>query len=345
MRVRVPRYLLGMASTPAATVIVNSRDRWTHAPETLELLVERTHARHRIVVEDGAAPPQVATAFDRIAAASDGRVRISRHDRYLGSNEARLAGMAYVDTDWVAFVENDCVLDEGWLDTLIAVAERHDAASAFPLYLERSADGPVVHGTGADLEVSGPPGRQRIRQHAPYMQRPLAEVAEIPGALVAGPRIQAEPHTVVIRRAVLDEMGGPDPELLGWFEHVDLALHHLRLGVESWFVPEVHCLYLPAERLERGEVSTFLLRWGRPWFDHSLARMCEAWGLDPDDEMWPKHGRYRTEVRRSVMTGDRRIDRVLDRAVLPVEWVLNRKWSDQRRRTPPERPVPSASRS
>lgn len=321
-------------------MIVTSRDRWDHAPDTLDLLLDRTDPRHRIVVVDGAAPRHVAAGFE--TAAATGRVSISRHQRYLASNEARLAGLDGVTTDWIAFVENDVVLDDGWLDTLIDAAERTGAASTYPLYLEDTARGRVVHGAGCDLDVTGPPGRRRITQHSGPTGRLLADV----DPLDAAPRIQAEPHAIVIRRGVLESMGGPDPELLGWFEHVDLALHHMNLGVESWFVPDVRCLYLAPGRFQPAEASTFLLRWGRHWFDHSLAHLCATWGLDPDIATWRGHANYRATVRRSVMTRRGRINNVLDRAAIPVERLVERRWINARKRdVRPARPTPVASPS
>jgi hypothetical protein len=65
---------MGPAAT--ATVVVVSRDRWSMATTTLDLLLARTDPRHPVVVVDGRAPRRVGAEFDRLAAT--GRVRLVR---------------------------------------------------------------------------------------------------------------------------------------------------------------------------------------------------------------------------------------------------------------------------
>lgn len=318
----------------AATVIVTSRDRWDHAGATLDRLLERTDDRHRIVVVDGAAPPDVATEFDRVRAS--GRIEVVRSERFLATNEGRrLALDRGVDTDWVAFVENDAVPSDGWLDTLIERADAAGVASTFPVYLEDTQWGRVVHGSGADLEISSTPTGRRLREVSPYCFELWSEVRDL---LIEAPRHQAEPHCLVVRSDFLESTGAPDPELLGWFEHLEMALHHLDAGAECRLVPEVTCLYLAPTRLRPRELPTFLLRWGRGWYEHSRRRMCDRWDIDPADPGWDVHEHFRTTVRRSALGGARRpaprpariVGRTLDTAIVPLERRIERRWFAER---------------
>jgi hypothetical protein len=306
-------------------VVVVSRDRWSLAPVTLDLLLDRTDPRHPVVVVDGRAPRRVAALFDRIA--MSGRIAVARRERILASNEARNIGACGARTEWVAFVENDVVVSDGWLEALIAAGEARGAASVYPAYLEPSPGGPVVHGVGAELEIGGPPGARYLRERQFHIGRPWHEVA---GQVAPAARVQAEPHAVVVRREVLERLGGLDEGLLSWFEHTDLALHHRRLGAESWFVPDATCVYLAPPPIAVGDVPGILLRWGGDWFERSRDHMCAAWGLDPEDAMWREHARYRTRVRRSMLTRWRRVNAVVDRAVVPIERLIAR-WDERAR--------------
>lgn len=310
-----------MNAPPTATVVVVSRDRWSLAPTTLDLLLARTDPRHPVVVVDGRAPRSVAATFDRLAAS--GRVRVVRRNRFLASNEARNIGADGVTTEWVAFVENDAVLSDGWLEALLEVGEHRGAASVYPTYLEQRKRGLFVHGVGADLEVGGPPGSRHLRERQFHLGRPWDEVA---GELTSAARVQGEPHAFVIRRGVLEQMGGLDEGLLSWFDHTDLALHHLRLGVESWFVPDATCLYLSPPPVALRDLSSFMLRWGGDWYERSLDRLCDAWGLDRHDVEWDHHARYRTDVRRTVPTPWRRVNAAFDHASVPAERVVAARW-------------------
>jgi GT2 family glycosyltransferase len=198
-----------MTREPTATVVVVSRDRWSLAPSTLERLLARTDPRHPVVVVDGRAPRHVATVFDSWAAS--GRIRVARRARHLGGNEARNIGADGVRTEWIAFVENDVVLNPGWLEDLLQQGAVHDAASVYPAYLWRGGDDPIVHGLGADLQVFGAAGERRLREHQFHVGTPWRE---IDATLEPVERLQAEPHALVIRRDLLESMGGFDEELL-----------------------------------------------------------------------------------------------------------------------------------
>ena len=318
-----------MTDTPRATVIVTSRDRWQPAPHALSRLLDRTDPRHRVIVVDGGAPRNVSRAFAETAAT--GRVEVVRRARFLGSNEARALALDQgVADDWIAFVESDSIPDHGWIDDLIAAAIDTGAATTFPVYLMDVDGRRIVHGAGCDLEITGEPGRTRLREIAAHRNAPWPGAA---AEIVGEPKVQCEPHCFVIRRDALDRMNGVDPELRGWFEHIDLALHHIDLDIECRLVPEVTCLYEDPDRLDPRDVSSFLLRWGADWLEHSKAHMCTRWGLDPDDPKWKQHERYRATVRRSLMIdGRNRTNAALDRAIRPIEWLNARRWDRARRR-------------
>jgi GT2 family glycosyltransferase len=317
---------VGTAAT--ATVIVVSRDRWSLAPATLDLLVARTDRRHPIVVVDGGAPRGVAAVFDRVAAT--GRIRVTRRRRFLASNEARNIGADGVRTEWIAFVENDSELSDGWLERLLEIAEARGAASAYPAYLELRAGAPMVHGVGADLTITGPSGARQLREHEYDVGRPWSEVAD---RLVPVERIQAEPHALVIRREMLEAMGGLDEGLLSWFDHMDLALHHQRLSASAVLVPHVTCLYRVPPPIAWYDVPSFLLRWGGDWFERSRQHFCATWGLSlHDQELWNRHARYRTTIRRHVLTPWSKVNACIDRGIVPIERLAVHQWNTQRDR-------------
>src|SRR5262249_58805429 len=111
-------------------------------------------------------------------AATSGRVRIVRRPRFLAGNEARNLGADGAHTEWLAFVENDSILSEGWLDELLKFGEASAAASVYPAYLWPRAHGLEVHGLGCDLEVSGPEGAHVIREHGFGWQRRWSDIAD-----------------------------------------------------------------------------------------------------------------------------------------------------------------------
>jgi GT2 family glycosyltransferase len=317
--------ILGAVSPgPSATVIVVARDRWSQAPLTLKTLLARTDPRHRVVVVNGGAPPKVASHLNRMAAS--GLVQVVRHSRFLASNEARNVGADGATTEWLAFVENDVTLSGGWLDELVSVGEQLGAATTYPAYLLKANHGLIVHGLGADLEMRGPEGARVVRERQHDLDRPWSDVSYRDPVQ----RVQAEPHTIVIRREFVDRLGGFDEQLLSWFDHTDLALRHSQTGASAYLVPSVSCVYHRPPPISYEDWFTFVLRWGVDWFERSLNHLCRIWGLDRHDSEWDKHAGYRKEVRRCVPTPSRAVNAVTQRTASPVERWLARRWHLER---------------
>jgi hypothetical protein len=303
-----------MPAVPLATVVVTARDRWTQAPATLDHLLARTDRRHPVVVVDARAPRRVGAALDRFA--SSGRIRVTRRRRHLAANEARNLGADGARTEWVAFVENDTLLSDRWLDTLLAAGEARGAASTYPVYLEPGPTGPVVHGLGADLEVVGADGARWVRETQHHLGQRWPKVA---AEVESTERLQSEFHAVVVRRDLLERMGGLDEGLLSWFDHTDLALHHQRLDTAALFVPEVACLYMRPPPVPLLDVPSFLLRWSDDWYQRSLHHLCSVWGFDDENAGWDSHERFRTSIRRRVAKRWPRMSTAINRAVVDLE--------------------------
>jgi len=303
-----------MPSGPVATVVVVSRDRWSLAARTLDHLLANTDPRHPVVVVEAHAPRRIAARFAQLEAT--GRIRVARRARHLSGNESRNIGADGARTEWVAFVENDSLMSAGWLERLIEVGEANDAGSAYPAYLTDGPHGPVVHGVGADLQLDGPDGSRILREFHHDLERPWFDLAHDIRPMA---RVQSEPHALVIRRSMLDEMGGLDESLWSWFDHVDLGLHHRHLGASAWLVPDVTCTYLQPPPVAVVDLPWFLLRWSREWYTRSLDHLCATWGLDRHDPEWDNHERYRTNVRRRSLAPIARMESLVDRAIVPAE--------------------------
>lgn len=315
-----------MADGAGATVVVNARDRWSIAPAALEHLIASTGPAHDIVVVGGGASRAVAATLDRFA--EQGAIRVVRRDRFLASNEARNLGFEGVKTEWVAFVENDVWLSEGWLDRLVEVGEARDGVATYPAYLQDGPDGqPTVHGLGCDLEITGPVGSQRVKEHRHHVSELWSEVQPLTQVTQ---RLQAEPHAVAVRRSLVEDMGGFDEDFLSWFEHVDLALHIAQRSGSAWLVPDVTCLYRPSPPISFFDYHGFGLRWSADWYRSSLEHLCAVWGFDLDDPGWRSHEHYRKAMRRRVMTKWPKVNFQIDRATAPVQSWVARRWSEER---------------
>lgn len=304
---------------PDATVIVVARDRWTATPERVRHLIDTTGTHPVVVVAAGARPPVVRELVQLQRDDARGRVEVVPSDGFLPGNAARSIGASRATGEWLAFVENDVVMSDGWLDALLRAGVATGADVVFPAYLVPGPDGPVVHGLGCEIEVGGPPGAQWLRETQHQIGRRWDDVEAEVGETE---RVQSEPHCFVMRRSLHDDLGGLDPGLLGWFDHTDLGLHLRARGARSLLVPRATSLYDPPP-LALNDLPRFAKRWGVAWYQASLRHLCTTWGLDPCDGEWDGHASYRAAVRRSVPTPWPRVNGLLARVSAPLEGAGN----------------------
>ena len=64
-----------------------------------------------------------------------------RIDDYRSPNEARNLALPYIESDFVAFVDDDLVFPSGWLERLVECAEDTGAWLVSPVIVQEGASG------------------------------------------------------------------------------------------------------------------------------------------------------------------------------------------------------------
>lgn len=135
----------------AVAIVIAHHDQGEHLPDAVGSAAAQGHADIEIVVvDDGSTDPASIAALDKVAAQDWGRpLRVVRQEnRYLGA--ARNAGVAATTAPYVAFCDDDDMLDERFVATLLEVAVRTGAAAVSCSLLNRDAD--RWEGTDAGLD-------------------------------------------------------------------------------------------------------------------------------------------------------------------------------------------------
>lgn len=197
------------------TVVIATRDR----PALLEAAVTAVNGALRhgdgvIVVDSASRSPEVR----RVAAALGAEV--VRCDR-AGASLARNTGWRAAPTDLVAFTDDDCLPEPGWLATLAA------AFAAVPS---------AAFVTGSVRSAGQPPGRGQIEVSLHEEEEPATFGAS------SDPTAPGHGANMAWRRGVLEELGGLDEALgpgtgLRGAEDVDLFWRALRAGHRGYYEP------------------------------------------------------------------------------------------------------------
>jgi GT2 family glycosyltransferase len=140
-------------SEPDVTLIIVARERFSAARRSLESVIENTSHPHRLVYFQAGAPPALAQWLREQAAIYFFKLR--EFKTFLHPNYARNLGLDEVDTPFVAFVafvDNDVIVQPGWLEALVRCAQETSADIVGPATLIGADDSSaVVHLLGGDL--------------------------------------------------------------------------------------------------------------------------------------------------------------------------------------------------
>jgi mycofactocin system glycosyltransferase len=202
------------AGAPDVTVIVPVRDR----PTMLAGCLAATGRRHPVVVvDDGSTDPRSVAAV----AAEHGATLVCRSDNG-GPGAARNSGLDRVTSEFVAFLDSDCVAKPDWIDLLAGHFGDPLVAAVAPQVVALAASDHA--GSGLDLGARA-------------------------GRVVPGTRIAYVPTAaLIVRRAALCDVGVFDAALR-YGEDVDLVW---RLHAAGWRVR-----YDPAVQVRHHEPGTW----------------------------------------------------------------------------------------
>jgi GT2 family glycosyltransferase len=205
----------------AALIIVAYNDAGT-----LERCVEsvrRSGFGGPVVIVDNASTDDTESTAHKVAQGLEG-IEVIRSDTNLGYAGGVNLGVRSVQAEYLAVMNADCVVEGDWLGPCVDMLERNDQIAAVcPTVL--LADGTGINAEGLLLHRAGF-GFNRHLGHA------------IEAAAVAPARVHGVQGTAfVIRRTVLDEIGGWSERGFLYHEDVELSWAIMAAGYQVWHVP------------------------------------------------------------------------------------------------------------
>jgi GT2 family glycosyltransferase len=280
---------------PEVTIVVVPREQFSKARPSLESIYAATTIPFELVYVDGNSPRPLRRYLARQAAAYG--FTLVRTHRYLTSNEARNLGVRQVRTKYVAFVDNDVLVQPGWLEALVRCAEETGAWVVGPLMCVDQRGTRVVHYTDAELRIVEEMGRRRLHYIPQISPRPVAEA----------PVLRRERcdlvkfYCVLVRTDVFERVGPLDEAVRCFFEPADFALSIRAAGGSVFFEPTAVVTHTLPPPLPFSDMPYFLLRWSNAWLRPTVRHFARKHGLDPDDpELWT-HWRWRSAHRRRLL--------------------------------------------
>lgn len=279
------------ASSPETTVVVVPREQFSVALRSLDSILRRTSVPHELVYIDGNSPPEVRAGLEQRA--REHGFQLLRSERYLSPNHARNLALEYVTTPRVCFVDNDVIVEEGWLSALEGCARETGAALVGPLTFEGEPAEQLIHVAGGTCDLVGEAPNREMLSVQRHFGTHLEELDEPLERCATG---LTEVHCFLTRRDVLDQIGPFDEGLLGTREHLDLCLAVDAAGGEIWFEPSSVVTFCVPRSLERMDVPYFLLRWSEGWVGSSLEHFTTKHGITPKYKQRRQIAAYRRSL-------------------------------------------------
>lgn len=227
---------------PFVSVIVVTHDGTAHLPACLDALEALAYPADRFetLLVDNASPGAL------IASVRDGHpgVEIVSSEANLGFAGGCNLGIAQARGEYLVLLNDDTRVEPGWLDALVAAAESdpHVGICTSRIRLvQTSRDAPVLlQSTGAEVFVDGS-SRDRGEREVDTGQ--YAEVEEVFAGCGA---------SMLVRRALLEEIGTLEPSFFMYYEDTDLAWRAHAAGWTVLYVPDSIVWHIHQATMGRG---------------------------------------------------------------------------------------------
>lgn len=270
-----------MRTDIVATIVVTPRERFSAAERALQSIISNTSAPHHLVYVAGGAPAYVREYLTE--ACQRRNYELILRSEYLAPNVARNIGLQRVKTEYVVFIENDVVVEPGWLEALVGCANETGADVVSPLCLIGEPSEGMIHIANGTLQLREQDGKRwlsELKRHSGVCLRTR------PLQLQRQPCDFSESHCMLVRREVFDRVGPLDENMLGTADEFDLALHLRDAGGISFFEPGSVVSYLETAEYTVSDLEFFALRWRDEWFEKSVSHLCRKWNLTPEAEFF-----------------------------------------------------------
>lgn len=186
----------------------------------LDSLAQQTYPVEIVVVDNGSHDGSVEFLEQNYP-----QVKLIRFQTNTGFSVAVNAGIRASDSEFVALINNDTVLEPDWVSEMVRGLREHAEAGSAGCKMLAFDDRKLLDGAGDGYRRGGLPGRIGHREKDKgQFDTPRYILGACGGA-------------AMYRRAMLDDIGLFDEDYFAYLEDVDLGLRAQSAGYKCWYVP------------------------------------------------------------------------------------------------------------
>jgi hypothetical protein len=243
-----------MTEAPSVTIGFVPRDRFCLASRALERLLDRTAKPFHLIVVDADIPAVFRDPLERLLEGMPDAMILRAGDA-VSSNAARNLVIQKCRTDYLCLIENDVLVEEGWLEALVAACQEHPADVAAPLLLEPRGPADKVHFDDRLGHIMRDPstGRLKILPRETPLETDRGAARRVTDFV--------EMHCVLFRRKSFERIGLFDEGQSGSRSEVDLSLSLRAAGVLTVLEPGSQVTFMAPPPVHPEERSYYLRYW------------------------------------------------------------------------------------
>lgn len=231
----------GLTSSESVVIAVVPRDRFSMFPRCLEALYTHTDVQFRVIVVAGGTDRTTEEYLHRFQAQKD-NMTVVLVDHLLMQGEARRVAMRQAGERFCVVLENDTIVHERWLSSMLECMQEEGAAVVTPLILWHRG----IHAAGCMFDEREQDGGVVFHHNIIYTE-------------ICRRRIDyPESHCVLIDRQLLPGVGIFDD--VEPFD-VDLGLTLRKYGLSVFLEPRSVATYSAPPPWEVRDIPVFKFRW------------------------------------------------------------------------------------
>jgi GT2 family glycosyltransferase len=279
---------------PMVTIVVVPRERFSYSQQSLESIYAETDYPFELVYVDGGSSPQLKAYLE--AQSREKQFKLIRTEYFLSPNRARNIGIQSANGKYIVFVDNDVLVQKGWLHKLVDCAEETGATVVGTLTCIDNPVHEVVHNGGGTTYIETRTEGNKIGRYA--VQKSYLEGKRVSKMSEELTRVQCEFvefHTALVRKSFFDEHGLLDEGLLSTREHIDLCLSATKVGGTVYCERQSIVTYMTGAEFDWYDYTYFSLRWSDAWDLASFDHFRKKWDVVED---WYFERRYNRLGRR-----------------------------------------------
>ena len=197
---------------PFVSIIIVNLNGGELIRNCLYSVFQTKYPKFEVIVVDNGSTDGSIELIQSVAEKRPISVKIIKNQRNLGFAEGNNIGIRNSNGEFIAFLNNDTVVDPNWLYHLIVVLEGDRKIAAVQSLLFTS-DGSKINSLGGTIDILGT-AEDRVRLIDNATAKIVQGTEEVFSACAA---------SMVVRKSVLKEVGEFDSKFFAYFEDVDLC--------------------------------------------------------------------------------------------------------------------------